>query len=103
MMDGGDVAELSKASKAPWAFFPAGKADDGGDPDMYDEEGAAFKALEEKFPGKNVTKRFPNVQHGWVVRGAIKDNAIGKGDDVVKAVEECITDICEFYAKKGLL
>lgn len=102
-MVGGDPAAVAKGSKAPWAFFPCGKADDGGDPDMYDAEGAVFKALEEKFPGKNVTKRFASMQHGFVSRGNIKENPAGSGEEVSKAVQECVTDICEFFAKMRML
>merc|ERR1712226_1791302 len=71
--------------------------------DMYDSEGALIKALEEKFPGENVSKRFPNVPHGFVTRGNIKEHAAASGVEVAKAVEECVTEINEFFAKRGLL
>merc|ERR1740121_594756 len=101
-MLGGNPAALAKESKCPWAFFPAGKADDGGDPDMYDAEGDVFKALS-KFGRKNMTKRFENVPHGFVSRGAIKEHPLGTGDEVTAAVKECMTNICQFYVRSGML
>lgn len=100
-----DPVALAKTSKCPWALFPCGKADAGGDPDMYDADGALYKALEEKFPGKNVTKRFSDFAHGFVTRGAIKTEGtkVGDGDDVKAAVEECIVNITEFFVRRGLL
>jgi len=100
---GKDPVALAADTQCPWALFPAGKADDGGDADMYDSEGALIKALEEKFPGENVSKRFPNVPHGFVTRGNIKEHAAASGVEVAKAVEECVTEINEFFAKRGLL
>uniref|UniRef100_A0A7S2P5J8 Dienelactone hydrolase domain-containing protein n=1 Tax=Zooxanthella nutricula TaxID=1333877 RepID=A0A7S2P5J8_9DINO len=102
---GGDAAALAKGSKCPWALFPAGDPKAGGDGDMYDAEGDVFKALEEKFSGKCVTKRFPAMKHGWVSRGAIKEGQFmaGSGEDVKGAVTECIMDICEFFVKRGLM
>jgi len=70
---------------------------------MYDSEGALVKALEEKFPGENVSKRFPSVPHGFVTRGNIKEHAAASGAEVAKAVEECVTEINAFFAKRGLL
>jgi len=84
-MLGKDPVALAADTQCPWALFPAGKADDGGDADMYDSEGALIKALEEKFPGENVSKRFPNVPHGFVTRGNIKEHAAASGAEVAKA------------------
>mmetsp|Transcript_83575 Transcript_83575/g.165872 ORF Transcript_83575/g.165872 Transcript_83575/m.165872 type:complete len:397 (-) Transcript_83575:215-1405(-) len=98
-----DPAEIAAESKCPWALFPAGVAADGGDSDTYDAEGALFQALESKFPGKNVTKRFESVPHGFVPRGAIKEHAAGTGDEVKKAVQECVTALCEFFVRRGLM
>lgn len=104
-MFGGDPAVLASESKCPWALFPAGIACDGGDGDIYDAGGSVMQALEEKFPGKNVSKRFSAMQHGFFTRGAIKEGQtqMGTGPAVQAAVEECMTDICEFFAKRGLL
>lgn len=106
-MTGGDPAALAKESKCAWALFPAGEASAGGDPDMYDADGAVMKALEEKFPGKNVTKRFSKMAHGFVTRGDIKDTGntlvAGKGEEVKAAVAECVNDVIEFFCKKGLM
>jgi len=96
-------ADIAESSKCPWAFFPAGVAADGGDSDTYDAEGALFKALESKFSGKNVTKRYASMSHGFVSRGSIKEHAIGSGDEVKKAVQECVTDMCEFFVRCGLM
>lgn len=102
---GGDVAALAAASKCPWAFFPAGDPNSGGDGDMYDAAGRIFRALEDKFKGKNVTKRYASMRHGWVTRGAIKEGLFnaGSGEDVQAAVNECVTDIFEFFVRCGLM
>jgi len=105
-MIGGDPAALASESKCPFAFYPAGVAGEkGGDPDVYDEDGAVFKALEEKFKRKNETKRFSKMLHGWVVRGSIKpdEHNCGTGDDVKVAVQECLEDICRFFSRRGLM
>jgi len=102
---GGDVAALAAATSCPWAFFPAGDPSSGGDGEMYDAEGSVFKALEEKFNGKNVTKRYASMRHGWVSRGAIKEGQFmaGSGEEVQAAVKECVMDICEFFVRCGLM
>lgn len=103
-MLGGDVAALGKGSKCPFALFPCGDSAAGGDPDMYDAEGVLFKALDGQFAGQNVTKRYSAQMHGFFTRGAIKDGfKAGEGDAVKAAVEECMTDILEFFVKRGLL
>jgi dienelactone hydrolase len=103
-MVGGDPAALAGKSKCPWALYPCGKADAGGDPDMYDNGGALFKALEEKFPKKNVTKRFDTMAHGFHVRGHIKDSEFnaGRGDDVQKAVSEITLDCLRWFRRHRL-
>merc|ERR1739848_622314 len=105
-MVGGDPAELASGSKCPWALFPCGEVGSpGGDPDIYDEDGGVFKALEKKFKGKNQTKRFSKMPHGFVTRGNIKASEFncGTGDDVKVAVEECMGDIVKFFQKNNLL
>jgi dienelactone hydrolase len=103
-MVGGDAVELASKSKAPWAFFPCGKADAGGDPDMYDEDGAAFKALEKNFPKKNLTKRIVDMAHGFHCRGHIRESEFnfGRGDDVQKAVAEITLDCLRWFRRHRL-
>jgi len=103
-MFGRDPAELAKGSTCPWALFPTGDPAAGGDSDMYDAQGGVFRALEEKFPGQNVTKRFEAMPHGFVTRGAIREGQFraGTGADTQAAVTECVSDICEFFGKRGL-
>jgi len=104
-MMGRDSAALAAGSKCPWALFPCGDPDAGGDGAMYDAEGDLFKKLEEKFPGKNVTKRFSKMAHGFSTRGAIKEGQFMpcSGPDVQAAVTEILTDICEFFCRRGLM
>jgi len=104
-MLGGDPAGLAKEVNCPWALYPCGDPGAGGDSDIYDPEGTLFRALEDKFPGKNVTKRYSSMQHGFVSRGAIKDGSFkaGDGDDVRKAVQDCVDDMIGFLAKNELL
>jgi len=105
-MVGGDPAALASATSCPWALFPCGEVDGpGSDPGMYDTSGALYKALEAKYPNRNVTKRFTKMHHGFATRGAIKPTEFnaGSGDDVKQAVQECINDIVSFYKTSGLL
>lgn len=69
---------------------------------MYDQEGALFKALEEAMPGKNMTKRFEDVTHGFTTRGAMKEGDSG-ADTVRKAVMECMELTTDFFVKHGLM
>jgi len=102
---GGDAAALARDSKCPWAFFPAGDPQAGGDSDMYDAGGDVFRAVEEKFPGRCVTKRFPTMKHGWVTRGSIREGqyTAGAGEDVKGAVTECFAEACAFFKARGLM
>eukprot|EP00928_Gymnodinium_smaydae_P078799 TRINITY_DN62873_c0_g1_i1.p2 TRINITY_DN62873_c0_g1~~TRINITY_DN62873_c0_g1_i1.p2 ORF type:complete len:415 (-),score=101.29 TRINITY_DN62873_c0_g1_i1:145-1389(-) len=104
----GDPAALAARSTVPFALFPCGEVgSNGADPDIYDSpDGALYKALEKKHAGKNVTKRFTAMRHGFFTRGSysgIPDalNA-GTGDAVKAAVEECFRDILEFLVRRGL-
>eukprot|EP00933_Yihiella_yeosuensis_P084809 TRINITY_DN9949_c1_g1_i1.p1 TRINITY_DN9949_c1_g1~~TRINITY_DN9949_c1_g1_i1.p1 ORF type:complete len:277 (+),score=85.57 TRINITY_DN9949_c1_g1_i1:77-907(+) len=103
-MLGGSPAALAAEVQCPWALYPCGDAEKGGDPLIYDADGDLYKALEAKFPGKNETKRFAKQMHGFVTRGAIKDGNFkaGDGDDVKLAVEECVGDMLKFFAANGL-
>jgi len=106
-MLGGSPAELARRCQCPWALFPCGKPDEGGDPDIYDENGELFMALEEKMPGKNMIKRFEGMFHGFVTRGAIKEGEFGADilprDEVRQAVTEFMDLTVEFFARHGLL
>lgn len=105
-MIGGDPVALGKASKCPFAFYPAGvKGQEGSDPEIYDADGALFQALEAKFKGKNETKRFSTMYHGFVLRGNIKADEFnaGVGDEVKLKVQECVDDIVRFFGRSGLM
>lgn len=105
-MMGGDPAALAAKSKCPWALFPCGEiGGPGSDPDMYDHDGPLFKALEVNFPRQNECKRFAKSIHGFLTRGSIKPDQFnaGSGDDVKAAVQECVGDITNFFARNGLL
>jgi glutathione S-transferase len=106
-MTGGNPAELAGKCQCPWALFPCGKPSEGGDPDIYDLEGGVYKALEEKMPGQNMTKRLEGMFHGFFVRGAIEEGHFGADhlprDEVRKAVMETMADVEEFFIKHGLL
>lgn len=94
---GGDPGALAAEVRCPFALFPCGVASEGGDPDMYDPQGAVFTSLEAKFPGQNVTERYSTVKHGFTTRGDLGDEA------VKRTVPECINKILEFFAGKGLI
>ncbi|CAJ1401173.1 unnamed protein product [Effrenium voratum] len=104
---GGDALLLAAQVACPWAFFPAGDPSvDGGvgaDPAIYDAEGELFRKLEEKLPGKNLTKRYREVRHGFFARGAIKDGwKAGDGDQVRQAVADCFADCAAFLQAHGI-
>eukprot|EP00442_Polarella_glacialis_P012348 CAMPEP_0115164278 /NCGR_PEP_ID=MMETSP0227-20121206/72955_1 /TAXON_ID=89957 /ORGANISM="Polarella glacialis, Strain CCMP 1383" /LENGTH=272 /DNA_ID=CAMNT_0002576635 /DNA_START=32 /DNA_END=849 /DNA_ORIENTATION=- len=102
-MVGGDPCALASESCCPWAMYPCGDPAAGGDKETYDREGDLFKALDTKFPGKIETKRFGKMQHGFVLRGAIKEGQLGVGgDDVKAAIQECVEDMAQFFEKHGL-
>lgn len=105
-MVGGDPVKLASECKCPVAFYPAGEVGKpGADPDIYDVGGTLFEALEANFKGKNESKRFPTMIHGWVPRGSIKPNEtnFGTGDAVKRGVQECMDNICCFFKRHGLM
>mmetsp|Transcript_51141 Transcript_51141/g.91881 ORF Transcript_51141/g.91881 Transcript_51141/m.91881 type:complete len:377 (+) Transcript_51141:97-1227(+) len=103
---GGDVEKLVKAQKCPWAFYPAGDpSGTGADPVDYDSTGTVMKILEGLFPGRNRSRRFKAMSHGFVTRGAIKSGhgSAMKGDDVKASIEECMEDILDYLSDFGLV
>lgn len=95
---GGDPAALAADSGCPFALYPCGEVgSDQADPEIYDVHGSLFTALEAKFPGENVTKRFTTMAHGFVTRGSEED------EPVKQAIQECVDNILEFYNAKGLI
>jgi len=106
-MLGGDPCELGNTCGCPWAFFPCGEpGEGGGDPAIYDKDGALYMNLEARFPGKNMTKRYAKMIHGFITRGAYKEGDFsnaGAGDEVKVAVQECVEDIARFFETHGLI
>lgn len=86
-MVGGDPAKLAAEQNCPWALFPCGDPAAGGDGALYDQDGDLYKALEAKFPGQNMTKRYGKMVHGFVSRGAIKD---GRACEVLERPETAL-------------
>jgi len=101
-MMGGSTAELAGRCRCPWGLFPCGRVGEGGDSDMYDEDGAVFKALEERGTGKNFTRRFERMAHGFTLRGAITAGDC-RSREVGEAVQECMDMTTQFFVEHGLL
>lgn len=99
-MIGGNPVALASEVNCPWALFPCGDSAAGGDPGIYDADGALYQALEAKFPGSNLTKRYGKMVHGFTVRAKITDDDAGK--EIAKSVQECMDDILSFFAQRGL-
>eukprot|EP00747_Dinoflagellata_sp_TGD_P165063 gnl/TRDRNA2_/TRDRNA2_185862_c0_seq1.p1 gnl/TRDRNA2_/TRDRNA2_185862_c0~~gnl/TRDRNA2_/TRDRNA2_185862_c0_seq1.p1 ORF type:complete len:281 (-),score=40.28 gnl/TRDRNA2_/TRDRNA2_185862_c0_seq1:127-969(-) len=105
-MMGNKPADLAAKCNCPWALYPCGApGSPGSDGPLYDKDGDLFQALEARFPGKNHTKRYETMRHGFVSRGAIKDGQFkaGDGDAVKAAVQECTEDILRFFQERGLV
>merc|ERR1719277_806757 len=101
-MMGGSTAELAGRCRCPWGLFPCGRVGEGGDSDMYDEDGAVFKALEERGTGRNFTRRFERMAHGFTLRGAITADD-SRSCEVGEAVQECMDMTTQFFVEHGLL
>jgi len=81
---GEDEKQLLTKIGCPQLFMPAGA----------DAESCKKGGLGEQVLGSNLeVTEFPDMQHGWTVRGDMTDPAIAK--DVTKAVTETL----EFFAK----
>jgi len=94
---GADPSAVANACQCPWALFPCGvPGGEGADPAIYDKDGDLYKNLERKFPGRNLTKRYEAMKHGFVPRGDLKESG------VQEAVVECIQDISEFLQRNSL-
>ena len=66
---GGDVAKLTEQIRSPAYLFPAGN-----DPADIKPEGTVTKILEQRFgTEKSGSHEFPEMIHGWTVRGDISD------------------------------
>ena len=72
LITGGNPLNLAETVKCPAYFMPAGN-----DPDDVKEKGAIVEALIKRFGPELVgTTHFPDMVHGWVVRGDIKDEKV---------------------------
>lgn len=89
---GGDNVELCKAVQCEVFVAPAGN-----DSQDYDEAGAMFKAFK---PGSR-TVRFPEMKHGWFVRGDVADAAVKR--DIELTFSHCIEWINAKFSPKTKL
>merc|ERR1712062_112534 len=89
---GKDPIGLSAKSNCPWMFFPCGDPNAGGmsEGPEYDVGGKLFEALEAKFPGNNRTRRFREMNHGFVTRGSISGD---KGQETAVAIREVVQEL----------
>eukprot|EP01061_Rhynchopus_euleeides_P046955 TRINITY_DN915_c0_g1_i3.p2 TRINITY_DN915_c0_g1~~TRINITY_DN915_c0_g1_i3.p2 ORF type:complete len:160 (+),score=66.93 TRINITY_DN915_c0_g1_i3:392-871(+) len=100
---GGNPVSLGDTTKCPWLLHPAGKADEGGDPEYYDKDGDVVKKLEERFAGQNETFRFEDQAHGFVTRGSITNGtACGSGEATDAAIKKSLGLTVAFFKKHGL-
>lgn len=66
---GGDINELTQSLKCPAHLFPAQN-----DPDNVKPNGEVVNILKLKFGADKVgSHEFPEMIHGWTVRGDVKD------------------------------
>lgn len=98
---GRDPVALASRSNCPWAVYPCGEPDDGGmaEGSEYDADGSLYRALEEKFPGKNRTHRMRKVSHGFMTRGPITGAA---GEGTKAAILEVVQGMEDFFACHAL-
>lgn len=85
----GSEAELTEKIQCPAYFLPAGN-----DGENVKEKGELVEILGKRF-GTDLTgtTSFPDMQHGWVVRGDLKDEKVNR--DFHKAMNL----ICEYLKK----
>jgi dienelactone hydrolase len=73
---GRDAVVLAAAVKCPLRLLPAGN-----DTDRYREGGDIFQKLKESNEQSDVID-FPEMQHGWVIRGDTADEAVRRDVDL---------------------
>lgn len=82
-MFGGDVNKLTEGIKSPAYLYPAGN-----DPENIKPNGEVVNILKEKFGSeKSGSLEFPDMSHGWTVRGDANDEKVRR--DVGKAIHLC--------------
>mmetsp|Transcript_83577 Transcript_83577/g.165882 ORF Transcript_83577/g.165882 Transcript_83577/m.165882 type:complete len:292 (-) Transcript_83577:178-1053(-) len=98
---GKDPIALSAKSNCPWMFFPCGDPNAGGmvEGPEYDVGGKLFETLEAKFPGRNRTRRFREMTHGFVTRGLIVGD---KGQETAVAIRDVVKDVEAFFQSHSL-
>ena len=86
-MFGGNTEELLKRTQRPIVFMPAGNDHEG-----YRAEGNFLAAVKEVQP-LSESIYFPDMSHGWTVRGDLED------PNVKRDVEAAINKTIEFFGK----
>ena len=80
---GGDVHKLAHEIKCPVHLFPAGN-----DPDDIKKNGDVIKIIQKRFGTEKVgTHEYPDMVHGWTVRGDITDEKVKR--DTSDAIMRC--------------
>ena len=86
---GGDCAALMRSVKCPFLLAPAGN-----DMATWGPEAPFVAALMESVKGAEcVIKGYPEMSHGWSVRGDVSDAAVKRG------IEHVMADTKAFFAK----
>eukprot|EP01060_Flectonema_neradi_P013148 TRINITY_DN1991_c0_g3_i2.p1 TRINITY_DN1991_c0_g3~~TRINITY_DN1991_c0_g3_i2.p1 ORF type:complete len:285 (+),score=70.26 TRINITY_DN1991_c0_g3_i2:47-856(+) len=71
---------------------------------LYGESGSIFAAFQKNSDNKSKTIPFPEMHHGFVTRGAIKNGfSTGSGDEVEKAVTKALSLTVEFLKEFKIL
>lgn len=91
MLGFGETNDLFKDTTFPFAFYPAGNPEAGGDPAIYDAEGDLFKLVKAKFP-ESETHRYAEEAHGFVTRGSLPEGntAVGSGEKNEAAIVDAV-------------
>lgn len=84
---GGSNVTLCSKIQRPICLMPAGN-----DPDLYREGGDIFKAMQDSQP-LSTTISFPEMVHGWVPRGDIKNELVNRD------VNLALTEANNFFTK----
>lgn len=86
---GGSMEKLMETIQCPFMFAPAGN-----DIPMFAEEGDFATAVKKSAKGSEcVWKPYPEMQHGWTVRGDLANDAVKRD------VEAVMKDAADFVAK----